>query len=284
MHKPTFTRPQTIARQIDATRFKLRFIMSLFLDKIIPLFAYPVGFAVLAGLACLFSLALGRHGKAIAFVTVGTLYLWLAATPIVALTLIKSLEEQHPVVSMDTLPKADVAIILGGVSDQSQPLNPYTDLRSGADRILHAARLLKAGKVERILVSSGRPVSQLDSRSEANVIAGFLREFGVDDADMVLESESRNTRENAVNTLAVMREKGFSSALLVTSALHMPRAAAVFRQAGVSFTPVSIDTLSSSIESRSVFAFLPNSRALEFSTQSIKEWIGILVYWLRGWA
>ncbi len=258
--------------------------MSLFLDKIIPLFAYPVGFAVLAGLACLFSFALGGRGKAIAFVAVGTLYLWLAATPIVALTLVNSLEEQHPVVSMDTLPRADVAIVLGGVSDQSQPLNPYTDLRSGADRILHAARLLKAGKVERILVSSGQPVSQLDSRSEANVIAGFLREFGVDDADMVLESESRNTRENAVNTLAVMREKGFSSALLVTSALHMPRAAAVFRKAGVSFTPVSIDTLSSSIESRSVFAFLPNSRALEFSTQSIKEWIGILVYWLRGWA
>lgn len=258
--------------------------MSLFLDKIIPLFVYPVGFAVLAGLACLFSFALGRRGKAIAIVTVGTLYLWMAATPVVALMLINSLEQQHPVVSIDTLPKADVAIILGGVSVQSQPLNPYTDLKSGADRILHAARLLKAGKVERILVSSGRPVSQLDSRSEANAIAGFLREFGVNDGDILLEKEARNTRENAVNSLAVLREKGFSSALLVTSALHMPRAAAVFRRAGVSFTPVSIDTLSSSIEERSVFAFLPNSRALDFSTQCIKEWIGILVYRLRGWA
>ena len=257
--------------------------MSLFLDKIIPLFVYPVGFAVLAGLACLFAFALGRRGKAMVWITLGTLYLWLAATPIVALTLINSLEEQYPVASIDTLPKADVAIVLGGVSVQSQGLNPYADLKSGADRILHAARLLKAGKVDRILVSGGRPVSQLDSRSEADVIAGFLREFGIDDADIVLEREARNTHENAVNSLALMQENGFSSALLVTSALHMPRAAAVFRKAGVTFSPVSIDTLSSSIEARSVFAFFPNSRALDFSTQAIKEWIGMLVYHLRGW-
>lgn len=257
--------------------------MSLFLDKIIPLFVYPVGFAVLAGLACLFSFALGRRRKAAVWITLGTLYLWLAATPVVALMLINSLEKQYPVVNIDTLPKADVVIVLGGVSVQSQEFNPYTDLKSGADRILHGARLLKAGKVARILVSSGRPVSQLDSRSEAGVIAGFLREFGVDDAAIVLESEARNTRENAVNSLALMREKGFSSALLVTSALHMPRAAAVFRKAGVSFTPVSIDTLSSSIEARTVFAYLPNSKALDYSTQAIKEWIGMLVYYLRGW-
>ncbi|WP_108880576.1 ElyC/SanA/YdcF family protein [Anderseniella sp. Alg231-50] len=258
--------------------------MSLFLDKIIPLFVYPVGFAVLAGLACLFSFALGRRRKAMVWVTLATLYLWLAATPIVALKLINSLEEQYPIVNIDTLPKADVAIVLGGVTVQAQGSNPYTDLKSGADRILHAARLLKAGKVDRILVSSGRPVSRLDSRSEAEVIAGFLREFGVDDADIVLESESRNTRENAVNSLARMREDGFSSAILVTSALHMPRAAAVFRKAGVTFSPASIDPLSSSIEGRTVFAFLPNSKALDFSTQSIKEWIGMLVYQLRGWA
>ncbi|MGB5212343.1 MAG: YdcF family protein [Anderseniella sp.] len=257
--------------------------MSLFLDKIIPLFVYPVGFAVLAGLACLFSFALGRRRKAVAWITFGTLYLWLAATPITALSLINSLEEQYPIVSIDTLPKADVAIVLGGVSVQSQGLNPYADLKSGADRILHAVRLLKAGKVDRILVSSGRPVSQLDSRSEAEIIAGFLREFGVDDADIVLESKSRNTHENAINSLARMRENGFTSALLVTSALHMPRAAAVFRKAGVKFSPVSIDALSSSIEARSVFAFLPNSKALDYSTQSIKEWIGMLVYHLRGW-
>lgn len=283
MHKATLNSAKTNARQIEATPSKLRFIMSLFLDKIIPLFVYPVGFAVLAGLACLFSLALGRRRKAAALITLGTLYLWLAATPIVALALINSLEEQYPVVSIDTLPKADVAIVLGGVSVQSQKLNPYADLKSGADRILHAVRLLKAGKVDRILVSSGRPVSQLDTRSEAVVIAGFLREFGVDDADIVLESEARNTRENAVNSFASMRGNGFSSALLVTSALHMPRAAAVFRRAGVKFTPVSIDALSSSIEARSVFAFLPNSKALDYSTQAIKEWIGMLVYYLRGW-
>ena len=258
--------------------------MSLFLDKIIPLFVYPVGFAVLAGLACLFALALGRRGRALTWVVAGTLYLWAAATPIVALKLVNSLEQQYPVVNIEELPEAEVAIVLGGVSVPSQPLNPYADLKAGSDRILHAARLFKAGKVGRILVSSGRPISQADARSEAEVIAEFLNEFGIDSTNIVLDGASRNTHENAINSLAVMQKNELSSALLVTSALHMPRAAAVFRRAGVNFSPVSIDALSSSLAKGSIFAFLPTSRALDISTRSIKEWIGLLVYRVRGWA
>ena len=258
--------------------------MSLFLDKIIPLFVYPVGFAILTGLASLFAFALGRRRRAVVWIVAGTLYLWLAATPIVALALVSSLEEQYPIVKVEELPRADVAIVLGGVSFPSQALNPYADMKAGADRILHTARLFKSGKVGRILISSGQPIVQEDAKSEAEVIEGFLNEFGIDSANIVLESDSRNTRENAINSLAIMQKNGFSSALLVTSALHMPRAAAVFRQAGVNFSPVSIDTLSSSLARRSVFAFLPNSKALDISTQAIKEWIGLLVYRLRGWA
>ena len=258
--------------------------MSLILDKIVPLFIYPVGFAVLAGVASLLALALDWRRGAIACVTIATLYLWLAATPIVALGLVNSLERQYPIVSIDKLPQAQIAIVLGGVSVPSHSFNPYPDLKSGADRILHAARLLKAGKVDAILVSGGRAVSRPDARPEANVIAEFLKEFGVDDTVIVLESGSRNTHENAVNSLAHMRAGGFTSALLVTSALHMPRAAAVFRKAGVTFTPAAIDSLSSSIEAGSVFAYVPNSKVLDSSTRAIKEWIGLLVYRLRGWA
>jgi uncharacterized SAM-binding protein YcdF (DUF218 family) len=239
---------------------------------------------VLAGLAGVFAFALGRRRRAVFWVFAGTVYLWAAATPFVAVNLVGSLEQQYPVVNIEELPEAEVAILLGGVSVPSQALNPYADLKAGSDRILHAARLFKAGKVGRILVSSGRPISQSDVKSEAEVIAGFLNEFGIDSANIVLENDSRNTHENAINSLAVMQKNGFSSALLVTSALHMPRAAAVFRRTGVSFSPASIDTLSSSLARRSIFAFLPNSKALDISTQSIKEWIGLLVYRLRGWA
>ena len=116
------------------------------------------------------------------------------------------------------------------------------------------------------------------------MIAGFLNEFGIDSSSILLENGSRNTHENAINSGAVLQENQITSALLVTSALHMPRAAAVFRRAGVDFTPVSIDTLSSSLATGSLFAYLPTSRALDISTRAIKEWIGLLVYRLRGWA
>jgi hypothetical protein len=70
--------------------------MSLLLDKIIPLFVYPVGFAVAAGLLCLVFLAWGWRRAAATCIAVSTAYLWLAATPAVAALLARSLEAPYP--------------------------------------------------------------------------------------------------------------------------------------------------------------------------------------------
>ncbi|MEA1049036.1 hypothetical protein U5801_04320 [Lamprobacter modestohalophilus] len=59
------------------------------------------------------------------------------------------------------LPAADVAVVLGGGIDSGPPSWPYPNLGEAADRVWHAARLYRAGKVEmlirttRSLVSAG---------------------------------------------------------------------------------------------------------------------------------
>lgn len=107
--------------------------------------------------------------------------------------------------------------------------------------------------------------------------------MGVGRDDIILESESRNTRENAVNSAAIWRSQGFDTGLLVTSAMHMPRALAAFRKVGMDLVPVPIDYLSAEDDDPFPLLFLPNAASLRVSSLAIKEWLGLLVYHWRGW-
>ena len=102
--------------------------------------------------------------------------------------------------------------------------------------------------------------------------------------ELVLESESRNTHENAVFTARLFKEHGWRSALLVTSGMHMPRALASFRKAGLDPVPASTDIVAPAGGAGGAFAFLPSATALEITTRAIKELIGVAVYRLHGWA
>lgn len=63
----------------------------------------------------------------------------------------------------------------------------------------------------------------------------------------------------------------------------MPRALASFRKAGLDVAPWPAD-FRGRYPPVSVFDFLPDASALEITTTAIKEWLGLAVYRLRGWA
>ena len=97
-----------------------------------------------------------------------------------------------------------------------------------------------------------------------------------------LGMHSRNTHENALEIKEMQQKASLYTALLVTSAAHMPRAMATFQHAGL---PVITSTAEVRIvENDNPFAFFPHSGALVTTTNAMKEWIGLLAYRLRGWA
>jgi uncharacterized SAM-binding protein YcdF (DUF218 family) len=151
------------------------------------------------------------------------------------------LEAEYPPVAIETMRKADVAIVTGGAVGQPLPPRLAADLGGAADRVFHAARILRAGKASHILVVAGNLPWLPAAASEAELIRELLVEFGVPDEVIVLETESRNTHENAVNAAAVFGEHGWESGLLVTSGAHIPRALAAFRRAGAEVTPAATD-------------------------------------------
>src|SRR5262249_15417869 len=119
-------------------------------------------------------------------------------------------------------------------------------------------------------------------KPEAVFIRDLLVEWGVPSEAIELASQSRNTYENAIEIRDIWQREGFDSALLVTSATHMPRAMATFLRAGL---PVAASTADVRIvEAANPLALLPDVGALMTATNAMKEWLGLLAYRLRGWA
>jgi uncharacterized SAM-binding protein YcdF (DUF218 family) len=119
-----------------------------------------------------------------------------------------------------------------------------------------------------ILVSGGRVEP---GPPEAAVMAAVLQQaFGL--TPQFLEDRSRNTRENAVESARLLRAAGVQSVFLVTSAVHMPRAAQEFREAGLTVRPYPVAGPESL--PHGVYAWLPHPWALEESYAALYEWLG----------
>jgi len=178
----------------------------------------------------------------------------------------------------------DVAIILTGVTDTERKPGDRVYFTRGADRVLHPLQLYKVGKVKHFLISGGSGSLMGSREGEAEELAAVLRIAGVPGRCITLENKSRNTRENAVFSAEVLREKfPGKSYLLITSAFHMRRAEGCFRQAGVPVTLYSTDFYSHG-RSFTPNQFFPTEGALGRWSGIWHEWIGYVTYRLMGYA
>ena len=256
---------------------------SFFLTKLLPLFVYPLGAAISLAVAGGICAALRLRRLAMLSFFVGLVVLWVSSTPVFAEWALGSLERQYPATTMADTPEADVAIVLGGAVGQPVAPRVEPDLHEASDRVLHAARLFRAGKIKRVLVSGGNFPWLAAVKPEAELIKSLLIEWGVPAAAIEIAGRSRNTYENALEIKEIRQRSGFKSALLVTSAAHMPRAMAIFQKAGLPVVASTTDILVFDGASGSVFRWLPDAAALTMTTNAVKEWIGFWAYRARGY-
>jgi uncharacterized SAM-binding protein YcdF (DUF218 family) len=231
----------------------------------------------LAGLALLLawrqrlrsSMALG----ALAFV-----WLWAWSIPVLSHWLGSVLENQYPQAPVASFEPAQAIVVLGGGIAPPSGKSTEIDLKSAADRVWFAARLFHAGKAPLMLVSGGSDPER-DAYSEARASAVFLADLGVPAQAVVLEEASRNTRQNAAFSAALLRARGIKRILLVTSALHMPRAMALFAAQGLQATPAPTDFEAIQSPPAGLLAWLPDAMALDGSGRAMKEIVGKWVGW-----
>ena len=113
-------------------------------------------------------------------------------------------------------------------------------------------------------------------------MSDMLQEWDVPKDAILIEGGSENTRQNATMSYEKLAPRGIRKILLVTSAMHMPRASAVFRKAGFEVIPAPADFRTG--WQRDVLGLLPNGESLGHSQQAVHEWLGLWIYHLRGWA
>lgn len=220
-----------------------------------------------------------RGGLAVAFLCLTGL--WLFSTPGMAWLLANSLEARYPPVPVEATPAADLILVLGGAVAAAQPpLQPHINLGSAADRVWHAGVLYRAGKARWVLLSGGNQPGFEHVQPEAEAMRQLLRGMGVPDSAMRLDTRSQTTRENARYSMQIVRQLGVRRVLLVTSALHMPRALAIFRETfqdmGVTLIAATTDAEALGGERDPLSQWLPNANSLAWSTRAIKEYMGLL--------
>ncbi|MFM7602688.1 MAG: YdcF family protein [Pseudanabaena sp.] len=279
--------------------------MSLFLSKLLPLFFYPLGLSsLLITIALVILLWRSKRSRnssnsnklislfkksrlASTLIGIALVILLLSSNEIFSKWLVRSLEWQY-LPSAD-IPQAEAIVILGGGTRPRIAPRPWYEVNEAGDRILYGSWLYKQGKAPLIIVTGGRAEWLGDGGNpESEDMTAIAEIMGVPSSAIIQEGQSFNTRDNAINTKQILIKRGLNKILLVTSALHMPRSMEIFRKVGVESIAVPTDFLSVQNENSkglaAVLDLLPTVDALKNTTNAIKEYIGLLVYQLAGWA
>lgn len=257
--------------------------MFIFLSKLLAPLIYPLGLATVLWATGLVLHRRGRTWLARRCVLAGIVVVLTFSNPLVSEALLGSLENDYAPAQVDSYPVVDAIVVLGGATSPPSPPRLQVEVGDAFDRLLHGMRLLRAGKAP-VMILSGGVISYLTGSdlSEAARLAAMAQEYGVGAEQMLLEEESRNTYENGRFTARLLGERDWRQILLVTSASHMSRSVAVFEKQGLEVIAAPTDFFVVD-KPFSPMRVMPDVEALRASRRAIKEYVGICVYWLRGY-
>ncbi|MBT1695770.1 YdcF family protein [Fulvivirgaceae bacterium PWU4] len=189
-----------------------------------------------------------------------------------------------PPTPISDLQPYELGIVLTGSTLSLSP-NDRVYFQRGADRVTHTVQLYKAGLLEKILISGGSGRLTGEPEPEANLFKKAMVMMGVPDSAIIIENETRNTYESAVQVKQMLEDQGYKGAdcLLITSAFHMRRSLACYRKAGVQLDHFTTDFYSHSREFYPDTLIIPQLNALIVWHKLVREWVGFLAYKLAGY-
>jgi len=262
-----------------------------YLNKIVGFVISPIGIAILGGLAALACAMFRRRcaAKWLGGLTIAWLWLWM--TPIMTFVVGVPLEREFlvngRVPPVESFPKADAIVLLGGSMGIETNLSSYAEMWTSADRVWQAARLWKAGKAPKV-ISTG------DGARDSTL--QLLKDFGVAE-ECVSFLGAKNTEEEAKEIKGLLGRVDFQrrgtesqstqsasnpKVLLVTSAWHMKRARLMFKKYApeVEVICAPADFENSMMSKGTVFlrSLSPDFYAFALNSVAFHEWVGIVGY------
>lgn len=206
-----------------------------------------------------------------------TLLLWLLSCQAVAIWLALHMLPQVSPVSPDELQRQHVQAIVvlgGGVENEAVEYSGPTLSPDAMSRLLYGVHLSLTTQLPLAYTGGIGWAGQNNQASEAEVAALALKRIGAP-ALRWQENQSRDTRENALLTAALMKSDGITRIALVTHAWHMPRSMRQFELAGLQVTPAPMGYIRSDLSP--LLQWLPSGKGLRDSGWVIREWLGLLL-------
>jgi uncharacterized SAM-binding protein YcdF (DUF218 family) len=252
--------------------------------KIVKIAVYPLSWILVLLALALFGLWRDRRRLLQSCLVAALVLTYGLSLPPTARMLAGTLEHRYPAPArIDRLPAApgyDAVVVLAGGVSRRGGLRPEDRLKpESLERLLCGRSLMAQGLAPVLVLSGGNADPFADQTPEAEIMARTLRTFGPSPGTVETELRSRTTYENAVETKKLLGSR--TRIALVTSAMHMPRAMALFRHQGFASTAFPCGYLAGPRES-GINEYLPNIQNLHDSTRAINEWVGLWLYALAG--
>ena len=174
-----------------------------------------------------------------------------------------------------------VGIVLGGFTSFDRHSEGF--FNQSADRFIETEKLYHQGIIKKIMVSGGSGSLDQSRPREAGFVRGQLIAQLIPEGDIYFENESRNTYENARNCKKLLDSLHIPGpVVLITSAMHMPRARKIFERTGYEIIPYPANYEEIDMNFSVEDYFIPDLDTLTSWQRFLKEVIGALFYKITG--
>lgn len=243
----------------------------------------PLTIILLMSISGLFLLFFSKKQKIAKFMlTIGILLLAVLSFEQTPNLLLEPLEKMYPpydasILSIEKSSDIKFVVVLGGghVSDSEIPMTSQLS-ESSLIRLVEGIRIYRKFSGSKLLLSGG---GVFDPVPEAITMANVANSLGVSRNDIIIESSSKDTKDQAKIIKKIVTNQIF---VLVTSASHMPRSMALFNKLEMKPIPAPTRHMIQKGTGFQIWSFFPSSSALKKSERAIYEHLGILWAKLRN--
>lgn len=259
--------------------------MFAFLSKVLAPILSPL--VVACGLMVVAVVSVRRRPRVARGAAAASLLVLLLASNISVSSLLVGILEARNI-PRGPLPTAQAIVVLSSSAEPAIPPQPTVWLDSATtNRLLFAVKLYREAKAPLVILSGGRLPWQKALPPISEGMAEVIELMGVPKSAVIQEPASGNTYENALDVKGLLQSRNINRVLLVTSAMHMPRALALFRHQGIEAIAAPCDYLpvpaGGGTDWRSVvIGLIPDVGSLDLTSKAEREFLGLAVYHLAG--
>jgi uncharacterized SAM-binding protein YcdF (DUF218 family) len=256
------------------------------IKQVLGRFLFPVSLCLevfLIGLLLLWFTRKQKAGKTV--VTLAGVMLFCFGSSFFSNLLLSPLENRYP--TLDIAPQARasagldaakfIVVLAGGFSEGANRPVVLRLNEASIARLVEGVRLSKELKACKLVLSGGKGTGAVISSAEA--MAQLAQSLGVIRQDMILETGSRNTADQAMLVKPIVRDQ---PCILVTEASHMPRAMALFRKQGTHPIADPVDFHSRQPHALTLNDFYPSTEVFYGSERAVYEYLGLALEKMRG--